>query len=79
MTGLPETRYAKTTDGVHIAHPVVGEEAVDLVFVMGWTTNIETRTVNDLVTGSGLTFVGAGEHELKGAPDRWRPCRVVGG
>jgi pimeloyl-ACP methyl ester carboxylesterase len=37
----PETRYAKTTDGVHIAYQVFGEGPVDLVWVMGWTSNIE--------------------------------------
>jgi pimeloyl-ACP methyl ester carboxylesterase len=37
----PETRYAKTADGAHIAYQVVGEGPVDLVFVMGWTSNIE--------------------------------------
>ena len=38
---VPETRYAKTVDGVHIAYQVVGEGPVDMVFVMGWVTNIE--------------------------------------
>jgi pimeloyl-ACP methyl ester carboxylesterase/class 3 adenylate cyclase len=37
----PETRYAKTADGVHIAYQVVGAGPVDMVFVMGWVTNIE--------------------------------------
>jgi pimeloyl-ACP methyl ester carboxylesterase/class 3 adenylate cyclase len=37
----PQTRYAKTADGVHIAYQVVGEGPVDMVFVMGWVTNIE--------------------------------------
>jgi pimeloyl-ACP methyl ester carboxylesterase len=37
----PETRYAKTADGAHIAYQVAGEGPVDLVFVMGWTSNIE--------------------------------------
>jgi pimeloyl-ACP methyl ester carboxylesterase len=37
----PETLYAKTTDGVHIAYQVVGKGSIDVVFVMGWTTNIE--------------------------------------
>ena len=37
----PETRYAKADDGVHIAYQVVGEGPVDLVWVMGWTSNIE--------------------------------------
>jgi class 3 adenylate cyclase len=31
-----------------------------------------SQTVKDLVAGSGLTFQNAGEHELKGVPDRWR-------
>ena len=30
---IPETRYAKTTDGVHIAYQVVGDGPVDLVVV----------------------------------------------
>ena len=37
----PETRYAKATDGVHIAYQCVGDGPVDMVFVMGWVTNIE--------------------------------------
>ncbi len=36
-----------------------------------------SRTVQDLVVGSGLTFEDAGEHELKGVPDRWHLYRVV--
>ncbi|MBC2641323.1 MULTISPECIES: adenylate/guanylate cyclase domain-containing protein [unclassified Rhodococcus (in: high G+C Gram-positive bacteria)] len=30
-----------------------------------------SRTVRDLVVGSGLRFADAGEHDLKGVPDRW--------
>jgi len=30
-----------------------------------------TRTVRDLVAGSGIVFEDRGEHELKGVPDRW--------
>ena len=37
-----------------------------------------SQTVKDLVAGSGLTFEDAGEHELKGVPDRWRLYRVTG-
>jgi class 3 adenylate cyclase len=37
-----------------------------------------SQTVKDLVVGSGLGFEDAGEHELKGVPDRWRLFRVVG-
>ena len=36
----PETRYAKTADDVHIAYQVAGEGPVDIVFVMGWTSDI---------------------------------------
>ena len=36
-----------------------------------------SQTVKDLVAGSGLTFEDAGEHDLKGVPDRWRLYRVV--
>jgi pimeloyl-ACP methyl ester carboxylesterase len=35
-------------------------------------------TVHGLVSGSGLEFADAGEHELKGVPDRWRLYRAVG-
>jgi len=38
-----------------------------------WTSS----TVRDLTVGSGLVFEDAGEHELKGVPDRWRLYRVV--
>jgi class 3 adenylate cyclase len=37
-----------------------------------------SQTVKDLVPGSGLVFEDAGEHELKGVPDRWHLYRVVG-
>ncbi len=37
-----------------------------------------SQTVKDLVAGSGLAFEDAGEHELKGVPDRWRLYRVTG-
>jgi len=31
-----------------------------------------SRTVRDLVAGSGLSFADRGEHKLKGVPDRWQ-------
>ena len=37
----PETRYAKTADGVHIAYQARGEGSVDLVYVMQYANNIE--------------------------------------
>lgn len=30
-----------------------------------------SRTVTDLVAGSGITFAPRGEHELKGVPSVW--------
>jgi class 3 adenylate cyclase len=38
---------------------------------------LATSTVKDLTAGSGLVFEDAGEHELKGVPDRWHLYRVV--
>jgi class 3 adenylate cyclase/pimeloyl-ACP methyl ester carboxylesterase len=38
---------------------------------------IVTRTVKDLVAGSGFTFDDHGEHDLKGVPDRWRLYAVA--
>ncbi len=37
-----------------------------------------SRTVVDLVVGSGLQFVDRGDQELKGLPDRWRLYSVEG-
>ena len=37
-----------------------------------------SQTVKDLTAGSGFTFEDAGDHELKGVPDRWHLYRVVG-
>ncbi len=37
-----------------------------------------SQTVKDLVGGSGTSFEDAGEHELKGVPERWHLYRVSG-
>jgi class 3 adenylate cyclase len=49
---------------VHIAARVAGLAAPGEVLV--------SRTVRDLVVGSGLTFADRGEHRLKGVPDAWQ-------
>jgi class 3 adenylate cyclase/pimeloyl-ACP methyl ester carboxylesterase len=36
-----------------------------------------SRTVKDLTAGSRLDFEDAGEHDLKGVPDRWQLYRVA--
>src|SRR5262245_7229379 len=38
---LPETRYAKTVDGLSIAYQVLGQGPVDLVFTTGWMSNVD--------------------------------------
>ena len=39
-TGLPDTRYTHN-GGVTLAYQVIGDGPVDLVFVMGWVSNLE--------------------------------------
>jgi class 3 adenylate cyclase len=36
-----ETRYARTTDGTHVAYQVTGDGPVDLVVMRAWITNLE--------------------------------------
>jgi class 3 adenylate cyclase/pimeloyl-ACP methyl ester carboxylesterase len=40
---IPETRYARTVDGVHIAYQIVGDGPIDFVYVGPWATHIEYR------------------------------------
>ena len=54
--------------GVHIAARVMAVADGDEVLV--------SRTVKDLVAGSGLTFEEHGTHELKGVPDAWQLFRA---
>ena len=41
MTTAPRTRYLRSGD-VNIAYQVAGEGPIDLVYVPGWVSNIET-------------------------------------
>ncbi len=45
--------------------------------IAGPSQVLASQTVKDLVAGSGLSFEYAGEHELKGIPDRWRLYAVL--
>ena len=38
---------------------------------------LASQTVRDLTAGSGIAFEDAGEHELKGVPERWHLYRVT--
>jgi class 3 adenylate cyclase len=54
---------------VHIGARVASEA--------GTGETLVSRTVVDLVAGSGISFEDRGDHELKGVPDRWRLYRVA--
>jgi class 3 adenylate cyclase len=55
--------------GVHIAARVLALAGAGEVLV--------SRTVRDLVTGSGLAFVERGNHTLKGVPDQWEILEAI--
>ena len=63
----------------------IGEDVGGIAVAIGARVGAEagpsevlvSQTVKDLVAGSGLTFEGAGEYDLKGVPDRWRLYRVI--
>jgi class 3 adenylate cyclase len=48
-----------------------------IMALAGASQVLVSQTVRDLVAGSGLSFEDAGEHELKGVPDRWHLYRVT--
>jgi class 3 adenylate cyclase len=55
---------------VHIASRVAHIGGIDDVLV--------SRTVKDLVAGSGIKFEDFGMHTLKGIPEEWQVFRAVG-
>ncbi|HSV37402.1 MAG TPA: adenylate/guanylate cyclase domain-containing protein [Nocardioidaceae bacterium] len=63
-TGEIEVRGADVAGlAVHVASRVMSAADPEEILV--------SRTVTDLVAGSGLEFEERGEHELKGVPGRW--------
>ena len=40
---VPETRYAKTIDGLAIAYQALGQGPVDLVYTEAWISNVDAR------------------------------------
>ncbi|MCZ6869977.1 MAG: adenylate/guanylate cyclase domain-containing protein [Gammaproteobacteria bacterium] len=56
---------------VHIGARVVALADANEVLV--------SRTVKDLVAGSGIAFIDRGTHVLKGVPDTWEVYAVAGG
>lgn len=70
-TGEVELRGADIGGiAIHIGQRVCGLANANEVLV--------SRTVTDLVVGSGIEFEDRGEHELKGVPGAWRLFKVHG-
>jgi class 3 adenylate cyclase len=59
-------------------HGITVAIAVRVAAKAGPSEVLVSQTVKDLVVGSGLAFGDAGEHVLKGVPDRWRLYRTLG-
>jgi hypothetical protein len=38
---IPETRYARTVDGLSIAYQTAGHGPIDVIFMRAWHTNVE--------------------------------------
>ena len=53
---------------VHVGARIAGSAQAGEVLV--------SRTVKDLVSGSGIVFEDRGEHELKGVPEPWQVFAV---
>ncbi len=74
------------TDGVIQLVDLVGEDIAglsvqitDRVAALAQPAEIlVSRTVKDLVAGSGITFAERGSHALDGQPDRWPLFAVTG-
>jgi class 3 adenylate cyclase len=54
---------------------IAAHVAARICALAGASEILVSRTVKDLVAGSGLRFEDAGEHELKGVPDSWQLYR----
>ena len=73
--------------GVHTGEcELIGEKIAGIAVVTGSRISslaapsevLVSRTVKDLVAGSGFSFDDRGEHELKGVPGTWRLYAVAG-
>jgi class 3 adenylate cyclase/pimeloyl-ACP methyl ester carboxylesterase len=71
-----EVRIGVHTGEIETINDKVGGIAVSVGARIGALAQssqvLVSSTVKDLTLGSGLIFADAGEHELKGVPDRWR-------
>jgi class 3 adenylate cyclase len=78
-----EIRAGVHTGEVETSGETVGGIAVHIGARIGALAGasevLTSSTVRDLVAGSGLKFEDAGEHVLKGVPERWHLYRVTVG
>jgi class 3 adenylate cyclase len=78
-----EVRAGLHTGEVETIDAKVGGMAVNIGARVGALAGASevfvSNTVKDLVVGSDLVFEDAGEHELKGVPERWHLYRVASG
>jgi class 3 adenylate cyclase len=71
-----ELRVGLHTGEVEVRRDHLGGLAVHIAARVGALATagevLVSRTVKDLVVGSGIEFIDRGEHELKGVPGTWR-------
>ena len=75
---VPETRYAKTPDGVHLAYHVVGDGPIDLLWLGSFNGNIEILWEHPLIrslTEKLTSFARVIRHDMRatGLSDRHPP------
>jgi class 3 adenylate cyclase len=70
-TGEVQTIEGSTPGGIAVH---LGARVASLA---GPSEVLVSRTVKDLIAGSGVALEDAGEHELRGVSDRWRLYRVL--
>ena len=81
----PRSRHRDPRGGAHRRDRDAGDDIRGIAVHIGARVGalagpsevLVSQTVRDLVAGSGLEFTDAGEHELKGVPDRWHLYRVL--
>jgi class 3 adenylate cyclase len=64
------TGECEIVDGKHAGLAVV--IGARIAAMAGPSEVLVSRTVKDLIAGSGFSFEDRGEHELKGVPERWQ-------
>ncbi len=76
-----ETRYARTTDGTHVAYQVSGDGPVDLVAMRAWITNLEHEWREPVLARmyrrlESMAWLIRLDRLGSGLSDRFRPGRM---